>query len=174
MNALMYEARIISGMDEIEEQNPAIKSLATDDPLFAFNLGKAQDCNRLPARVLSDALKAELCGPQRTAENYGLPMHKTTVEDEDEPVKLPAELQTFIRTVAGEYSKIVWPSVQRSLIKTTAQPLAKRAGAFCGHSELGALDPNFDEGRKVLSVERRGKAKITKFEGGERWEIVED
>ena len=174
MNSLEFEANIIAGMDDLRDQFPIVPALPMDDPLFAYGLGKAQDCNRLPARVLSDALKAELCGPQRTAENYGLPMHKTTVEDEDEPVKLPAELQTFIRTVAGEYSEIVWPSVQRSLTKTTAQPLAKRAGAFCGHSELGALDPNFDEGRKVLSVERRGKAKITKFEGGERWEIVED
>jgi hypothetical protein len=45
----------------------------------------------------------------------------------------------------------------------TAQPLAKRASI-----------PDPFEGKKVPSVERDGKLKITKFEGGELLEIVED
>jgi hypothetical protein len=175
---ITHEARIISGLDQIEEQFPIAPALPFDDSLYAYDLGKARDSNRLPARVLNDAFNAELVGDQRTAEDYGLPMQKTAVveEDEDEPIALSPELMAKIQEISGYIASASWRSFSRSLTKAVAQPLAQRSKAFCGDPSLADSDPrfDFDKGRKVLSVERDGKLKITKFEGGELIEIVED
>jgi hypothetical protein len=161
-NPLQFEANIIAGLDQIQEQDPAIKSLATDDPLFAFNLGKAKDANRHPAAIMNAALKAELVGDQVTADDYGLPMQNAAVvaEDDDEPVELSKELLAEIEKISGFNAKAAWSSVRRSLTKAVAQPLAKRA----------MPEPNFG---KLLSTERRGRALVKIFEHGETWEIVE-
>ncbi|MGA7137936.1 MAG: hypothetical protein WBZ14_09720 [Terriglobales bacterium] len=177
MNALTFEADILSGMDQLREQFPIAPALALDDPLFEFDK-KAKDCNRLPVRVMEDAFTTAVVGEQRTADDYGLPLRKDVPVEEDdnsEPVELSPELIAQIEKISGYNARAAWPLVRHSLTKTTAQPMAKRASsnAFCGHNELLGLDPHFDKVRKVLSVERRGKALITKFEGGERWEIVE-
>jgi hypothetical protein len=177
MNSLSFEADILSGMDQLREQFPIAPDLALDDPLYAFDK-KAKDCNRLPARVLNDALKTELCGePNEYGQPAALEKSIPVEPDDDDYAELEwsPELQAEILKISGYNARAAWPLVRQSLTKTTAQSMTKRASsAFCGQQELLGLDPHFDEKRKVLSVERRGKAKITKFEGGERWEICED
>jgi hypothetical protein len=177
MNPLLFEADITSGMDQLREQFPTAPLLPFDDELFDYGLDKARDHNRLPARVLADAFKTAIVGDHRTADDYGLPMQKTTqVEDDDEPVQLSQEQEDFIRTVAGLHADAAWPSVRGSLTKAFAQPqpLAKRSKAFCGDPDLANLDTHPEKGRKVLSVERDGRLKTTHYEDGIHvMEIVE-
>jgi hypothetical protein len=132
-NALLIEMGY--DHDRMPEPIVTLPTLATDDELYSV-YAKATAGNKLPVRVLDDALFDALLG---------------SVEIE---VEHPTAVQIVEKTFTGARG-------------STSQSLAKRATS-------ADLNPHFDKGRKVLSVERQGKALITKFEGGERWEIVED
>ena len=93
-----------------------------------------------------------------------------------EQVAISPELNAAIERIVGISARAAWKSTRGRLVSAVAQPMQKRAAsaAFCSDPDLLNANPHFDQGRKVLSVTRQGKALITKFEGGERWEIVED
>lgn len=175
---LNFEADVISGMDDLRDQlPPTVSDLPMDDPLFAFDK-KAKNFNRYPARIQENdwiskvvtgnvVITDEFTGEPATMEKYlASPIDPA---DRDE-IEISPALEARIQMIAAK----VADGLQHSLGKAT-RSLAKRASsAFCSNPDLADADPHFDAGRKILSVERRGKAKITKFEGGERWEIVED
>ncbi len=176
---LMFEADAISGMDDLRAQlAPTVPALPFDEPLYAFDK-KARDCNRLPARIMEDSWISKVATgnvvivDEFTGEPAKLQKH---VSAEPKPeIELSDALQARIRVIADNATAGLTKFFARSLAKVTPQALAKRVSrTFCGDADLADADPNFDQGRKVLSVERRGKAKITKFVGGERWEIVDD
>src|SRR5260370_3597044 len=164
MNALMFEARALSGLDDLEALFPTAPDLAFDDPLYAYGLDKARDCNRLPARVLNDAFAEKVLG-EPNLDDLGPPttFQKTTPvkEDEDEIPEISPALAAEIEKISGYNARAAWGLVRHSLTKAVSQPLAKRA-----YSE-----PDFG---KLLSTERRGKAIVKIYEHGETWEIVED
>ena len=74
MNSLMHEARVIAGMDELDEQFPAVPALPMDDPLYSYGLDKARDNNRLPARILDDSFIKAVSGADDVVDDCGFPV----------------------------------------------------------------------------------------------------
>ncbi len=129
--------------DRMPEPIVTLPTLPTDDECYGLTHQKAAAGNKLPVKVLDDALFDALLGS----------------------VEIEVEHPTAVQIVEKTFT------VARD---STSQALAKRAtSAFCGDPDLANLDPHFERGRKVLTVERKGKLKITKFEGGELLEICD-
>jgi hypothetical protein len=122
--------------ERMPEPLVTLPTLAMDDECYGLTHQKATAGNRLPVKVLDDALHAALLGE----------------------VEIEVEHPTAVQVVEKTFT---------TARHSTSQSLAKRTTS-------AELNPHFDKGRKVLSVERDGKLKITKFEGGELLEIVED
>jgi len=107
MNPLMFEARALSGLDDLESQMPSVPSLPTDDPLYSYQ-AKATAGNRLPARVEQDALHADLLGEVEIDDPVtGLPVQKTFVvapvlAKAQKRASLPKPTELLRKTSAGD------------------------------------------------------------------------
>ena len=157
---------------------------ATDAPLFAFDK-KARDSNRLPARVLEkDWIRKVSTGNVQIVDDFGNPatlQKDVPVEiDDDEPVELSKELLAEIEKISGYNARAAWSSVRRSLTKSVAQPLAKRANTFKAAPSFGACTCA-EEGRKCLAcreknvsrVVEQGNGRTIYWENGETYEPIE-
>ena len=164
------------------ERTPTAPTVPMDDPLFGFDK-KAQDHNRLPARIVeNDWIRKVSTGNVQIIDDAGNPatvqkhVPNEPDDDADEPVEISPELRETIEKISGFSADAAWRLTATKLTKVAAQPMQKRASskAFCGDPDLANADPHFDRDRKVLSVERKGRLKITRFQGGELLEICED
>jgi len=184
MNSLRFEADELSGMSDLRGQFPVIPDDPTDDPLFAYGLGKARDHNRLPARVMEDAfVKAVSTGDVVITDEFtGLPLKLEKVsaaEPEDVEIELSPALEARLRTITNNIVVGLSKSLARAMptpAPASAAPLRK---AF-------KRVPLFDEctcaaeGRKckacreknVLKIEEKGNARTIFWEGGETFETV--